>query len=106
MLLRHASRIAAQWGSTQARRRSPRYSLELNRTCDCGSYVEGRINHLADTVTGSRDQAAHLKRRILETKRLIVASVNAPREVGPGKCCSPRHRIPFNSIQEGLKCVA
>jgi hypothetical protein len=23
----------------------------------------------------------------------------------PGRCCSPRHRMPFNTINEGSKCV-
>ena len=26
------------------------------------------------------------------------------REVGPGRYCPPRHRMPFNSRSEGLKC--
>ena len=26
--------------------------------------------------------------------------------VGPGGCCPPRHRVPFNSREEGLNCVA
>ena len=25
--------------------------------------------------------------------------------VGPGRCCSPRHRMPFNSRNQGYKCV-
>ena len=25
--------------------------------------------------------------------------------VGPGRYCSPRHRLPFNSINEGSRCV-
>ena len=29
----------------------------------------------------------------------------APHEVGPGGCCSPRHRVPFNSRDEGSECV-
>jgi len=24
----------------------------------------------------------------------------------PGRCCSPRHRIAFNSREEGYKCVS
>jgi hypothetical protein len=23
----------------------------------------------------------------------------------PGRCCPPRHRLPFNSIDEGSECV-
>ena len=25
--------------------------------------------------------------------------------VGPGRYCSPRHRLPFNSMNEGSRCV-
>ena len=27
------------------------------------------------------------------------------RKVGPGTCCSPCHRVPFNSINEGPECI-
>ena len=26
--------------------------------------------------------------------------------LGPGRCCSPRHRMPYNSIKQGSKCVS
>jgi hypothetical protein len=32
-------------------------------------------------------------------------SVAASLQVGPGECCSPRHRVQFNSRDEGSKCV-
>jgi len=36
---------------------------------------------------------------------VVKLDVNGWLQVGPARCCSPRHRMSFNSKNEGSKCV-
>ena len=43
----------------------------------------------------------NLRRYIKGHKAVVKALI----QVGPARYCSPRHRMPFNSINKGSKCV-
>ena len=49
--------------------------------------------------------AAPRRRTTRAQTRAPVCSWRANRTLGPGRCCSPRHRLPFNSGNEGSKCA-
>ena len=38
-------------------------------------------------------------------RKLLFKLQDKLAQVGPGRYCSPRHRMPFNSRHEGLQCV-
>lgn len=70
--------LLGERGAISATRDS--YNQRLESLVRVSSDFEGRIKRLSDTVSRHRDQSGHLKRRILETKRLIAATLAAPRE--------------------------
>ena len=51
-----------------------------------------------------RDFLINQKWKEDDTKLNIIGG-NSDSEVGPARCCSPRHRMSFNSRHEGSKCV-
>ena len=72
---------------------------DVNKACTNGT------TPLAVALDGGHEDVA---------QRLLAAGATAPTwyaegsegsEVGPGRSCSPRHRISFNSGQEGSICI-
>ena len=70
--------LRQEHGAIRATRES--YDHRLEGLVQVNADFERRLQRLDDAVTGARDQARHMKRRILETKRLITATLTAPRE--------------------------
>ena len=56
---------------------------------------------LQEQEAAERREAAEM----MASRREREAREGARVEVGPGGYCSPRHRVPFDSRDEGSKCV-
>jgi len=44
--------------------------------------------------------------QVKEPKNVVFKTLAASMEVGPGKYCSPLHRMPYNATNEGSKRVS
>ena len=61
------------------------YEARIVSLAELTGEFQARIKDLSGSVAKKRDQAAHLKRQILETKRMIHAALNAPKAVVGGE---------------------
>jgi len=62
-------------------------------------------NFVRNGTFGDEDVAAAAPAVMVVTRDEGMAVCLKYAKVGPGGCCSPRHRVTFDSRDEGSKCV-
>ena len=100
---------------TSPKQHSPFGSNQRGEMSDDLSEELGGLNGLAAAVSstdmsglsglsGVTAAVSRSNTKELEDERKELEELSP--EVGPARCCSPRHRMPFSSRNEGLKCVS
>jgi len=70
------------------------------------SFDAGRFDRSVHPFTGGAGPFDVRITTRYDEKVFMDAVMGTVHEVGHGRCCSPRHRMPFDSRDEDSKCVS